>query len=278
MIDIIIPAYNAHSTIENTLMSIAMQTIKHKINVYIIDDASEYSYESVIDKFKQNLNINLLKLEINCGPGMARQYGIDNTNSEYIYFIDADDVFVNSNSLQKLYYKIIDYDVVYGYTFNEESNECVFNLGDLHSKLFRRKFLEDNNIQFNNSRYHEDNAFNSLVIIHNPKVLLIDNVVCFYSFNKNSVTHDSKIKQFERLEIYVDNMNYVIKKCKNDNCDINLIKNYIYTKYKYLNRVYDCSSQDEKKKIKKWLSKYAFTELINLLNKQQLDEIRNIID
>ena len=38
MIDIIIPAYNAHDTIEKSLMSISMQTIKEKLNVYIIDD------------------------------------------------------------------------------------------------------------------------------------------------------------------------------------------------------------------------------------------------
>ena len=36
MIDVIIPAYNAHKTIEQTLTSIAFQSIVDKLNVYII--------------------------------------------------------------------------------------------------------------------------------------------------------------------------------------------------------------------------------------------------
>ena len=36
-IDIIIPAYNAHSTLGKTLASIAIQTMAHEVRVIIID-------------------------------------------------------------------------------------------------------------------------------------------------------------------------------------------------------------------------------------------------
>ena len=38
MIDIIIPAYNAHETISRTLYSICYQTISKRLNVYLIND------------------------------------------------------------------------------------------------------------------------------------------------------------------------------------------------------------------------------------------------
>ena len=56
MIDIIIPAYNAHDTLYKTLSSIALQTIKDKVNVYIINDYSKKSYKKEIDTFKDIFN------------------------------------------------------------------------------------------------------------------------------------------------------------------------------------------------------------------------------
>ena len=72
MIDIIIPAYNAHNTIKKTLISICMQTVKDKINVYIIDDCSNEDYKEIINIFKDKINIKYYKLKENSGPGVAR--------------------------------------------------------------------------------------------------------------------------------------------------------------------------------------------------------------
>lgn len=79
MVDIIIPAYNAHKTISKALLSICMQTIKDKINVYIIDDCSDHDYKKIINKFKDRINITQYKLDKNSGPGVARQYGLDHS-------------------------------------------------------------------------------------------------------------------------------------------------------------------------------------------------------
>ena len=107
MIDIIIPAYNAHNTIKKTLISICMQTVKDKINVYIIDDCSNEDYKEIINIFKDKINIKYYKLKENSGPGVARQYGLEHSNGEYIYFLDADDMFMDIYSLENLVYQII---------------------------------------------------------------------------------------------------------------------------------------------------------------------------
>ena len=54
MIDIIIPLYNAHDTIVKTLASVAMQSIKSQITVYLIDDNSIIDYQTEIKDYQYN--------------------------------------------------------------------------------------------------------------------------------------------------------------------------------------------------------------------------------
>ena len=91
MIDIIIPAYNSSDSIIGTLASIAIQRIKDKAKIYIIDDCSSDDYSKVLSLFEDKLDITYIRLDKNMGPGYARQVGIDSSNSEYIVFIDSDE-------------------------------------------------------------------------------------------------------------------------------------------------------------------------------------------
>lgn len=275
MIDIIIPAYNANNTIEYTLMSVAMQTIKDKVKIYIIDDCSLNDYNYIVDNFSKELNITLLRLDKNSGTGIARQFGLDNSNGDYIYFLDADDLFLNPESLENLYNNIIGKDLVYGYVYNEELDINNINLGDLHGKLYRRDFINKYNIGFNNSRFHEDNAFNSLVLLHNPIHKQIDNIILFYSYNKKSITRDSEENEFNRLEIYIDNMDYVLSLSKD--CKKELIVDYLKTKYNFLLKKYESSNDIRKDKLKIWLNKYDFSIYLKLLDESYLELIKNTI-
>lgn len=277
MIDVIIPAYNAHDTIEFTLMSLAMQKINNKLNIYIVDDASNYSYDEIIKRFSKELTIKLLKLDNNSGSGLAREYGINNSNSEYIFFIDADDLLLNPESLQNLYDNIDNYDYVYGKIYSEEQGIIKYTYGDLHGKLYRREFLTNNDIHFNNTRYHEDNAFNSLVRLHKPRTKQIEAVIYFYSYNKKSITHDSEELQFKRNEIYIDNMNYVVISAKSHGCEEDLIKEYLFTKYKYLVSVSHDVNNEKKQQLKDWLSKYKFNDYIKQFDSASLQEIEELL-
>ena len=107
MIDIIIPAFNAHETIERTLFSIAYQKQISLANVYIVNDGSDEDYSKEIKFFSKFLKIKELKMKKNSGPGCARQYGIDHSESEYIIFIDSDDVFYDPYVVSNLYNTII---------------------------------------------------------------------------------------------------------------------------------------------------------------------------
>ena len=86
MIDIIIPAYNAHATLGRALCSIANQTNRESIVVYIVDDGSECGYDELVNSYSHLLNIKLIRIE-NSGPGNARQVGLDASSNEYIFKI-----------------------------------------------------------------------------------------------------------------------------------------------------------------------------------------------
>ena len=64
MIDVIIPAYNAHKTIERTLYSIAYQRNSEDFSVYIINDNSAKDYSKEIDFLIEKLS-NIISNSIN---------------------------------------------------------------------------------------------------------------------------------------------------------------------------------------------------------------------
>ena len=103
-IDVIIPAYNvADEILFRCLASIACQDIVSDLEVTIVDDASTTeNYHEVAKHFDSQMKINILRYEVNGGPGVARQYGIDHTSNGYMTFIDADDTFNGAFALKAL--------------------------------------------------------------------------------------------------------------------------------------------------------------------------------
>lgn len=201
MIDVIIPAYNAHKTIERTLYSIAYQRNSENLNVYIINDNSIKDYSKEIDFFKNFINIRELKLKENSGPGYARQYGIEHSDSEYIIFIDSDDAFATPLSLITLEnaIKTSNSDVVVSAFIEEKiKDEFIFYDNDpiaLHGKIYKRKFIEKNKIKFPYFYAEEDNAFNHLVFLNNPIKKIIQDKTYIWMNNEKSLTRNENYKQ-----------------------------------------------------------------------------------
>ena len=281
MIDVIIPIYNARSTLPFTLRSVSLQTIKDKIKVYLIDDCSKDKYDDIIDEFTNTygLNITYKRLDKNGGAGVARQVGLDISNSKYVVFMDSDDMFFDVNSLNMLY-KTIDqgYDHVTGLTYEERYKTAFYNEGDLHSKIYKRSFLKKYKIKFNETRFHEDNYFNNLVLVCNPKMYQLRIPVYVYVNNLESITSSDWDKEFERLEILLSNMSQLLKEGKKRKCDRELVLFYTAIKIKYFNRIWNRFSDEQKDTFKKWLKKYKL-DLEKYLTREDYDEvIKEILD
>ena len=203
MVNIIIPAYNAHSTIERCIASILMQTF-NDYDVTIVNDGGN-SYLNIIEKYKDTMKIREISNpdKTNRGAGYARQFGLDNTNGEFVMFIDADDVLYTPFALQSLYNGLTmnpDFAVCAG-RFVEETDDFsnfVLHQEDMvwmFGKLYRRNYLRQFGIRFcPGSRWNEDNGFNSCIRLcsnDNAKVNFISDIVYCWTNNPNSITKDN---------------------------------------------------------------------------------------
>ena len=215
-LSIIIPAYNSIDTIGITLDSIAKQEVSINYEVIIVNDCSDYNYFKFIKKYKKKMNIKEIMTPKNIGPGGARQFGIENSSSKYIIFIDSDDYFCDNKSIIKMYNEIEtnNKDLVICNFIYERDNKRLIKEKDLtwlHGKIYRRQFLIDNEIKFNNSRANEDNGFNRLFLLLRPKVTFLDEIVYVYKENPNSLTRkNNRLYKFEGIEGFCYNMNWAM--------------------------------------------------------------------
>lgn len=225
MIDVIIPSYNAHKTIMNTLLSIYYQDISSNINVYICNDCSDKDYKDEVCFFDGLMNVKELKLIENSGPGIARQVGLDNSHGDYIVFMDSDDTLASPYAISKLLKPMVEenLDIVIGDFIEEEQNQTKIRSKDtvwLHGKMYRRSFLEKHKIRFNSTRANEDNGFNQSIFLRNPKYKYVNEIIYQWRYNPNSITRKNNSEyRFTGLIGYVYNITWALESAINDEED-----------------------------------------------------------
>lgn len=118
-ISIIIPAFNAGKYLERCLDSLLKQTIK-EIEVIVINDGSTDNTEEICQQYQDKDTRIILYSKANEGQGIARNFGIQRANGEYIGFVDADD-YVDKTMYKELYEQAIrtSADMVYSYMDKE---------------------------------------------------------------------------------------------------------------------------------------------------------------
>ncbi len=257
MIDIIIPVYNAQETLPLTLMSIYLQQVSIPYQVTLVDDCSEGDYQSIIDSFQDKMKIQYLRLDVNSGPGVAREYGIQHTGGDFITFIDSDDLFYDTDSLEEIFLSLTeDYDMVSGGEYEEDRNLFIINEGNLHGKFYRRQYLIDHDIHFNTTRVHEDNFFNSLVLLTGARNYNLDRLTYLYCLNPNSITQNQKEKEFERIQILLSNIHDLLEMVPLTYENTERIAHFIYIKYRYFNRIYPTLSEEQQNQLEDWILEY----------------------
>ena len=240
MIDIIIPAYNAHKTIKQTLLSVCMQNVAPILSVYIIDDCSDKPYDYLKDLFKDKINLTIIRNEVNKGTGPSRNIGLEASKNPYIFFLDADDILPNMYTMGNLFNTIEkdQSDLVVGtMLLQEEKLKITYiknNKNCVSSKLYSRSFIEKHNLKFPNSSNHEDSAFHNLFLVARPKISYIENDTYYYRLNENSITRKDPNYLYKSLkELAKNNIWFSIEaeKRKFNKSDIAayLFQNIIYS-------------------------------------------------
>lgn len=199
-IDIIIPFYNFDNLQLEVLYDILhSQTIIDDCHIYLISDNSPKE-EEVFDKFNNidngGLKVTFLKTAERSGPGVARQLGIDNSFNPYIFFFDIDDLIINPMVLEQMYQiitesscdivqsgfeiynKTIDgYEKDYSYVWNPDINTF---LNRSYCSLYKREFLENHNIRYNDFFLSEDMVWAIDIGLSCPKVKFNSNISYIY--------------------------------------------------------------------------------------------------
>ena len=94
LVSIITPSYKSERFISQTIESVLAQTYQNW-EMIIVDDVSPDDSNEIIEEYcKKDSRIKLIKLEINSGPAVARNTGIELAEGKYIAFLDSDDIWL----------------------------------------------------------------------------------------------------------------------------------------------------------------------------------------
>lgn len=210
LLSVIIPAYNASSTIRLCLESVfSLPLTESEREVIVVDDCSTDDTLSVLSQFK---SVVVVHQAYNQRQGAARNKGIDICSGEYVIFVDADDIISSDGILQALeavrksgsdicYFgfefqtkdkswrkvevpEAVRNSIVDSKTYLEEYYTTYFN-GPWRS-LYRTSFLKGTGIRFVEGVQWEDCDWSVKVLSRAKTIQFVDGVGYRYCFNGNS--------------------------------------------------------------------------------------------
>ncbi len=226
-ISIIIPVYNAELFISRCLESVCKQTLKD-IEIICVNDCSSDNTLAILEEYlKKDNRLRVFTNIQNEGPAPSRNKGLNIANGEYIYFIDSDD-WIDSDYLEKMLFAIenTNSDIVlninimndYGktsslyvhQTFKEvaqegESIQAVRAILDtpvvIWARLYRKSYLDKNNLRFVNLKACEDFVFHYITHAHTDKIYAFWGSSYHYVIRNESITGQTKVNKNQDLWI-----------------------------------------------------------------------------
>lgn len=105
LFSIIIPMYNAESTLDRCLSSIFNQSFQD-FQILVVDDGSTDKSLTAANKYKQQDGRVCVISTAHAGAGAARNAGLAHASGEYVIFVDADDYWIKDDLLLNLQSRI----------------------------------------------------------------------------------------------------------------------------------------------------------------------------
>lgn len=236
---IIIPVYNAESTITKTI-NVLKDIITPGFEVLLIDDGSKDNTKKVIQTSISNDPRFILLSKKNEGPGLARNFGIEQAKGEYLLFFDADDF--PAKEVLNDYLQIIsvepDLDLIIssfmfrtldqGKTVDEKKylvEEHIYSSNDefltdmyqlmnkqlmyvVWNKCYRREIILKNAVRFKDYRSCEDRIFNLDYYKYCSKVVMNPKIEYFYEFEGGlGITNQYKEGKFDTFKEFYERSN-----------------------------------------------------------------------
>lgn len=224
MLTVIMPLFNAEKYLKEALQSIQKQTYKD-FELICINDASTDTTMEILKRFKDSdSRIRILENDERSGAAFSRNRGVQEAQGEYITFLDGDDIF-EEEMLEAAYitakdqaadiviyeYKHVSSEQIYekkviqrSMRFVERYCRTAFSLRNCEpielmswnaapwNKLFKKKFIIDNQLEFQNLSSSNDVYFVLLALFLAEKIIWLDDRrVMIYARDHNVPTRVS---------------------------------------------------------------------------------------
>ena len=228
-ISIVVLAYNVEKYIKRCIDSILKQN-DEGIELIIINDGSTDKTRDIIEGFSKINKVKIIDKE-NSGVNSCRKLGLDLAKGNYILFVDGDD-WIEENSIEILkkissdksdviiFNSKIVFDngysqVLKGYTGDGQDYVKDIMIDKLKPtfwcKLYKVEFLRKNKICFYNLSYAEDLSTNIDILLLNPKVKIVGDIIYNYYQRAGSLTKGS-IKNRKDIMKSIDNIYFSLKR------------------------------------------------------------------
>lgn len=209
-VSVVVPVYNAENYLQECLDSIVNQTLK-EIEIICVDDGSSDGSLNILREFaEQDTRIHVIQ-QNNLYAGVARNNGLKHASGQYVMFLDADDFF-EPNMLETLYKQSVktNADVcvcdgraylndkkVFAYPLHYLENQLlpnkeVFSYTDIPeyillftspapwNKIFRREFIVNNGIKFQDLKKSNDLYFVYLALVCAERITTVQKCLINY--------------------------------------------------------------------------------------------------
>lgn len=233
LVSVIVPIYNAKEYLTDTLQSIRNQTLAD-IEIICVDDGStDNSVQIIRQQMEADTRIQLVQQK-NSYAGVARNNGFSKAVGEYVIFWDSDDIF-DTSALEKMYQKAKDNDadicVCAGQKLMADTGKIVltnvylqkkwlpekevFSKKDIPdhifafatnvpwNKMYKRSFVEEHQLKFQNLRQANDTYFVMLSLFYAERIVTVeDRLITYRSNNSASLTGLASDTQYCAYDSY----------------------------------------------------------------------------
>lgn len=239
---IIIPVYNAQNTIGRSIESVLLQEMQDFELILVNDGSSDNSLQICKKYAKDNQKIRVIDKK-NGGVSSARNEGINNSNGEYVVFLDSDDTI--SPKLLKLFYKVIEEqhtDLVFCNFAIVTNTQSIPNMVDVKEvsskkdissqfeklynanllnccwgKCYKRKLIK---YQFDSKLQLGEDFLFVLNYLGNAKTVYYINqeLYNYYVLSENTLSFSGGIKRLQNLYAVYDQSKDILQKLFDTNC------------------------------------------------------------
>lgn len=232
-VSVIIPIYNARVHLGECLDSILCQTLTD-IEVLCVDDGSTDGSLDLLNEFAERDSRLTVLRQSNSGAGAARNTGLAMARGEYLSFLDADDFF-EPTMLAEAYGQCVEDEAdicVYGARyFDAASGEFVraewllktellpdaipFSYKDVldnvfvfvapapWNKMFRREFVVEQGLRFQELKRANDLLFTRLALVKAQRITVVDKTLANYRVgagaNLQAANHETPLEFYQAL-------------------------------------------------------------------------------